>query len=439
MERMYFHARTVGRPQDVLKRIITIVMNSDMASQIPLVKLERRARGEFYVFLGVDSDQSYSIPGGLAETFRQNGLRFEEDYALHPNQIASMVQRQNIEIHGFNSLKYRPWTYDNPGDPFEQSDGWQPQKASSESCARFERLLHWLSARGEGTWEAFNQASEALGVSDDRQEARSALRRLSLLGHIDLSGDGSKWSVSPSAFVRFPDEPSIGYLVGQRTDTLLHKVGELWPLTQVLQTHYPGPLRIDLGSGVPQDGDGATTLGVIDVGATATHLADLLPALSQWKDSLQPVSNLTTGSYHIEKWSGGEFQTCDTVYDRDGVYYGESGMYRMHRDDDISGRTVTLFFDETAQRWLRGDWYGLRLLALEAGHGGVETIHDSNAGVLLIPASQRWPLLYERALTLASGLLPGRATNPDWLSYPRIPLNLARKLCTKLNVTLIEE
>ncbi len=44
MERIYFHARTVGRPHDVLKRIIAIVMNSDMASQIPLVKLERRAK-----------------------------------------------------------------------------------------------------------------------------------------------------------------------------------------------------------------------------------------------------------------------------------------------------------------------------------------------------------------------------------------------------------
>ena len=439
MERVYFHARTVGRPQDVLKRVIAIVMNSGMALQIPLVKLERRARGEFYVFLGVDSDQSYRIPGGLAETFRQNGLRFEEDYALQPNQIASMVQRQNIEIHGFNSLEYRPWTNENPGDPFEQSDGWQAQKASSESCARFERLLHWLSTRGEGTWEAFKQASETLDVSDDRQEARSALRRLSLLGHIDLSGDGSKWSISPSAFVRFPDDPSIGFLVGQRTDTLLRKVGELWPLTQVLQPHYSGPLRIDSGSDIPQDANDVTTLGVIDVGVTAIRLADLLPALSQWKDMLQPVSNLSTGSYHIEKWHGGEFQTCDTVYDRNGFYYGESGMYRLHRDGDSSGWTLTLFFDEPAQRWLRGDWYGLRYLALDAGHGDIEAVHDSTAGVLLIPASQRWPLLYERALTLASGLLPGRATNPDWLSYPCIPLNLARKLCTKLNVSLTEE
>ena len=131
--------------------------------------------------------------------------------------------------------------------------------------------------------------------------------------------------------------------------------------------HFSGPLRIDLGSGVARGADDVSTLGVIDVGATATRLADLLPALSQWKDSLQPVYNLSTGSYHIEKWRGGEFQTCDTVYDRDGVYYGESGMYRMHRDGDRSGRTLTLFFDEPTQRWLRGDWYGLRFLAARGG------------------------------------------------------------------------
>lgn len=439
MERIYFYARTVGRPGDVLQRIIAIVMNAGMASQIPLVKLERRAKGEFYVFLGVESDQSNRIPGGLAGAFRQNGLRFEEDYPLQPHQIASMVQTQNIEIHGFNSLKYRPWTYDDPGDPFEQSDGWQPQKASPESCARFDRLLHWLSARGEGTWESFKQASDILGVSDDTQGARSALRRLGLLGHIDLSDDGSRWSASPTAFVRFPDEISTGFLVGQRTNTSLRKIGELWPLAQVRQIHYSGPLRVDLDSDIPQDAHDLIALGIIDVGVAATRLADLLPDVSQWKDSLRPVSNLSTGSYRIERWSGGEFQTSDTVYDRDGVYYGASGMYRIQRDGDPSGRTLTLFFDKPAQRWLRGDWYGMRFLAIEAGHSEAETVYDSSTGALLISSSHRWPLLYERVLTLASGLLPGRANNPDWLSYPRIPLNLARKLCTKLNVTLIEE
>ena len=439
MERRYFHARTVGRPQNVLQQIIAIVVSSGVASQIPLVKLERKARGEFYVFLGVDSEESDRIPGELGQTFRHVGIRFEEDHALQPDQIASMVQRQDIEIHGFNSLEYRRQAYADPGDPFEQSDSWQAQEALPEVCARFEQLLHWLSARGGGTWDAFNQAVDTLGVSDDRQGVRSALRRLSLLGHIDLSDDGSRWSVSPAALVRFPDDPGGGFLAGQRTGPLLRNVGELWSLNETRQIHYPGPPRIDFDSGVPQGADAVAILGVSDAGATSTQLADLLPNLNEWKDSLQSLSNLSTGAYDIEKWYGGDFQTCDAVYDRGGIYHGESGMYRLSRNGTRSGRSLTMFFDQPAQRWLRGDWYGLRFLALETEHAGVEAFHDSTAGELLIPASQRWPLLYERALTLASGLLPGRAANPDWLSYSRIPLNLARTLCIKLNVTLREE
>lgn len=438
MERRYFFALTVGRPQDVLQRIVGIVVNSGMASLIPLVKLERKARREFYVFLGVDSDESH-IPGGLGDAFRQSGLWFDEDHPLEPSQIASMVQRQDIEIHGFHSLQYRSQASEDPGDPFEQSDGWQPRQASAESCSRFEYLLHWLSARGAGTWESFKQASEILGVSVDRQDARSALRRLSLLGHIDLADDGSRWSISPRALVRFPDNPSSGFLVGQRTEILLRQVGELGPLTQTLQPYYSGPPRIELDSGVPRDADCVAARGVVDAGVTSTRLADLLPDLDAWKDSLPSLSHVNTGLYDIEQWHGGDFQPCDTVYEQDGVYYGESGMYRLSLHGTRAGRALTLFFDESAQRWLRGDWYGLRFLAMEARQDGVEAIHDSNAGELLIPAARRWPLLYERALTLASGLLPGRAANPDWLSYPRIPLNLASTLCRKLNVDLSRE
>ena len=298
-----------------------------------------------------------------------------------------------------------------------------------------ERLLHWLSVIGEGTWEGFNQACNVLKVAQDKQEARSALRRLSLLGHLDLSDDGSRWSVSPAVLVRFPDNPDSGFLAGRRTESFLRRVREFWHINETPQSYYSGPPRIDLNSGVAEN---TAALEITDAGATSTRLAALLPDLNEWKDSLQSLDNLKVTSYEIERWQSGSFQPCDTVYDRDGIYYGEPGMYRISLEGDRTGRTMTLFFDEPAQRWIRGDWYGLRFLSLEAGQACVEAVHDSGAGELLIPASQRWPLLYERALTLASGMLPGRAANPDWLSYPRIPLDLAKVLCGKLNVNLME-
>ena len=405
MERKYFYARTVGNTESTLYRIITAVVDAALASQIPLVKLERRARGEFYVFLGVDSDESTGIPGGLGKTLQDLGLRFEEDFPLRPDEIQSMVQRQDIEIHGLNALQYRQMEYEDPGDPFDQSDAWQPQEASPASSALMERLVHWLSVRGEGTWEGFNQACNVLKVAEDKHEARSILRRLVLLGHLDLSDDGSKWSVSPAVLVRFPDNLNNGFLAGQRTESFLRMLGEFLHLNETPQSFYSGPPRIDLNSDVAENTAG---LEIIDAGATSTRLAALLPDLNGWKESLQSLDSLRVTSFEVERWQSGGFQPCDNVYDRDGIYYGEQGMYRMSLEGDRSGRTLTLFFDEPAQRWVRGDWYGLRFLSLESGQAHVEAVYDSVTRELLIPASQRWPLLYERALTLASGMLPGR-------------------------------
>ena len=429
MERRYFYARTVGTPQTVLQKIAKVVVDAGLASQIPLVKLERKSRGEFYVFLGVEGDENAHIPGGLGQSLQDLGIRFEEDFPLRPDQIQSMVLRQDIEIHGFDSLQYRRRIYEDPGDPFEQSDTWQPQEASPDLCARYEQLLQWLSVHGEGTWDSFVQASSLLNVAQDRLESRSAFRRMVLLGHIDSSADGSRWSVSPAALVRFADDPQRGYLAGQRTGSFLNKVGESFSMTEVPQSHYPGPLRVELGARLAQADDAVANLGLTDAGTTSSRLAEVLPNLNEWKDSLQQLPGLSAAVYHIERWSGVDFQTCDTVYERDGVYHGEPGMYRLRRDGDRSGRTLTLFFDVSAQRWLRSDWYGLRFLASEAEQEHVEVIYDLENGELLVLASQRWPLLYERALTLASGLLPGRTDNPNWLSYPRIPLNLGRTLC----------
>lgn len=175
-----------------------------------------------------------------------------------------------------------------------------------------------------------------------------------------------------------------------------------------------------------------------DGGITSIRLAALLPDLNGWMDSLQSLDGLAVSSLQVEKWEPGGFEPCDTLYDRNGVYHGESGMYRMRREGDRSGRALTVFFDEPNQRWLRGDWYGLRFLSLGAGAFGPEAIHQSNTGVLSIPVSQHWPLVYEKALTLASGMLPERGVNPNWLVYANIPLDLAKELCRKLRVDLQE-
>lgn len=244
MERKYFYARTVGSPEAVLQRITTTVVAAEMAAEIPLVKLERRARGEFYVFLCVESEGTYGIPGGVGKSLQELGLRFDESVPLFPDQIKTMVQRQDIEIHGFSALRYRQSEYIDPGDPFDQPEFGVPKSVWSGSSVLMERLLHWLSIHGDGTWAGFKQACDVLQLTPDAQEARSVLRRFVLLGHLDLSPDGSRWSVAPPALVRFPENPDCGFLSGRRTESILQSVGRVWPLTERSHYHYAGPPQI---------------------------------------------------------------------------------------------------------------------------------------------------------------------------------------------------
>ena len=439
MERRYFYARAVGNPQFTLNDIVSAVENAGLASKIPLVKLERKARREFYVFLAVDDEETEGIPGELGNILRTRGIRFDEDYPLRPADIKSMVQRQDIEIHGFSALKYRRIKFQDPGDPFESSDAWNPREALPETSAYYDRLLHWLSAYGEGSWEVFLRACKALKVANTNSEARSALRRLTLLGHIEPSADGSRWAASAPCLVRFANDSNCGFLSGQRTSKFLERIRDCWSLQESPQSHFSGPAQVVVDPRICDIPKGGVELGVVDAGITSIRLAELLPDLSRWKDSLLSISNLDIMPFDVERWSEGGFQLCNTMYNRDGIYYGERGMYRLRRKADTSGRTMTLYFDEPAQRWLRGDWYGLRFLSIRLGEDEVECVYSSQAEELLILESQRWPLLYEKTLTLASGLLPGRAANPNWLSYPCIPLSLARTLCEKLSLILIEE
>ncbi len=320
-----------------------------------------------------------------------------------------------------------------PGDPFKKSSTASVQTASPELGIRFERLLYWLSTYGEGTRQAFAQACMTLEVADDNTSVRSAFRRMQLLGHIDISKDGSKWSASPAAFVRFADDSERGFLAGLRIPSLLNSAADT---NSVPQPDNQGPQRIET---IPSDWQDAIS-SVTDAGSTANRLVELLPGLDDWKDSLQHMSKLNTTQFEIERWEGSQFQPCVTLYERNGRYYGQSGMYRLSRQRSGQGEyKPTLFFDEPGQRWLRGDWYGLRFLALNPAGDDAQAVHVSGANELLIPEVQRWPMLYERALVLASGLLPKRADNHAWLKYQRIPFELARTLCDKLNVPLRQE
>ena len=100
---------------------------------------------------------------------------------------------------------------------------------------------------------------------------------------------------------------------------------------------------------------------------------------------------------------------------------------------------LSLFYDAEYEQWLQADWYDLRFLAFQTiGNTNSEVVYRPGSAELLVPLAERWPLLYERALVLASGLLPSISTDREWLKYQGISRELCTLLADKLNLLVME-
>jgi hypothetical protein len=165
------------------------------------------------------------------------------------------------------------------------------------------------------------------------------------------------------------------------------------------------------------------------------RLAALLPNLDVWKETLARIERLNTTTCVIERWDGQRYASCPDLYQRDDRYFGASGLYRLTRE--ATSYRMVLYFDGKRQHWLKGDWYGLRFLTYKDAGLEEEPIYYSVSNELRVLAAERWPLLYERALALASGLLPQRVTDTagaEWLIYRGVPAALTQALANKLSV-----
>ena len=227
------------------------------------------------------------------------------------------------------------------------------------------------------------------------------------------------------------------FLTGQQTPKLIKYLTEHCEVETLPQLNYQGPSCAKADYIFPDDVS-LNSLYIARAGTASIHLAQLLPDLEGWKDLLPVIDRLSTTSYNIELWNGRQFAQCDRFYERHGKYFGESGMYRLTKKEDNNPYRIVLYFDEPNQRWLRGDWYGLRFLAYNSAGWHFEVKYDSSANELIIPNEEHWPLLYERALVLASGMLPARDKNFRWRKYTNVSNELVQLLAEKLNVSITE-
>lgn len=439
MPRQYMAVRVTGNPNEILDLVRHRVRGFGCGHVVQVVHYEKRAKGEYYVFLGFETPHLGWVPedvGNIFDTPRFAGQRLGP---LNLDQIRGMLDPTEFDTSGSDRIPYLSRWVEEPGDLFDliASDTGGVTPVDPEQTARFDRLLAWLSAVGEGRWESFVRACQTLGVIPDVQTARVVFRRLSLLGHVECSVDARTWTVCPPVIVRYASQPTRGFLSGLRTFRWGQQLPGSFAGDTCSQPGGQGPSRvaIEIPASPPQGPLGRPVCCRDE--PLACTLAEMLPDLNGWEQSLQPVVGLTNPQ-RAERWEGNAYVEAPEFYFRAGRYHGRSGLYRITRGNDRRQTQLTFYFDAEHQHLVRGDWYGLRFLAMlkERKPGDALWQRANGSGVLILANRRRWPMVYERTLVLASGLLPEHNPRTDLLQYHDIPLTAAKALTSRLGVAL---
>jgi hypothetical protein len=452
--RKFVGAHTDADPVVVLDKIRRVVEGRKLANKIPLVKFGKDTWGRFYFFLGVKGWNDVYLPEEIRRVLELVGLEGSAFWPMEINYIRWKLRGEEIETQYFKSAEatppsggaprpgtgYTPVGVGHAIDPFDLSETEWPEIGleGSKADQRFDQLLYWLSARAEGSWEVFVQACQLLRLVKEPRHARHVQRRLMLLGHVECSADGARWSICPAAAVR--SQSGEVFLCGQRTPELLEELSEHFSIVDRPQPEHSCPTHLAInGFSLDESATIRLKAGVTltAAGEAPVKLATILPDLAAWQDSLTRIEKLNPYSYEIERWVSGTFSPCQEISERHNVYTGEPGMYRLTHKVTRVG--MTLYFDQAGQRWLKGDWYGLRFLAHQSAGARCAAEYDISRGEMVIPLAQHWPLLYERALVLCSGFLPSRIKDSGALVYNNVPANLSRVLADKLNVSVEEK
>ena len=433
VERWYAGFSCRGNPQEVLELISRKVQEFELSTLVPLIRVEKKARGQFYVFVAVESER----PGQFPSAF--------EDY-LHPLPCFEYPAVKGASHFTYEQIKpmvgpaHKVEEYTNPipfqepqlrinHDPFADFEVLDAQQNSNPNLTK---LLDWLSAKGYGSWETFQNVCQSLAI----EHPGHVLRKLKLSGHIETSPNGKKWSIAPTAIVPLnPDPENLEfYLCGQQNTCLrqdLAKIADIKPEGQPTTFGLPRWKVIFSDRATYEQLEMLGNVKIHKPGNIAQRLAECLPKIEEWQANLPIVGGIVSTQYH---WR--QYQPESQAF-QDYSLPDQTGLYEMRREADQSYPERPFFYEADTEIWRQGDWYGLRFLALYHSGNIQECAYRPHQKQLAILAAERWPQLYERALVLASGYLPSwhNIYDQSWLIYHNITSDLAYWLTEQLSLT----
>lgn len=444
-------------PQLLVEQVAGIVRRNQLGSLVPVVRYEKRTGRSrmFYFFMAIESESENIIPDPVHSTLLQlSYFRSPLPGGFKLDQIRSMVSAE-LDVQDYaRRITYRVTAAIDEFDPFASQDGTAEAEEAQldgvlDRTQRYDRLLLWLTSAGAGSKSLFQRACSMLGLDADGKQSGRILRRLRLLGHVELSSDGRRWSAAPSVLVRVPDPkaaydatdtysegPVVYTLCGRRSTYLVGQLRQIATVAEVPQEQGDGPstLRITVDEPgvfwerVSQLGFGH---GLHDGGRVAVRLAQILPPVDGWLQMLEPIPGVVSSMYNTRRYRDGDFVHCH--------FTGQNGFYQLWPLEPARGEStpkLELFYNAPTDQWLRGDWYGLRFAAQQTSEEACPAKYYPEHARLAVAFDSRWPELYERALTLASGKLPVR--NGPWLVYEGITTDLLSELEKKISMDRLD-
>lgn len=428
-ELKYLIYRTIVNRRTMMDNIRHQVLRDGLGMEIPLVRFERGSgRGEYYLGIAVSiDDPAQLMPSAkVLEMLNNVGLktylRNEKGNAFWDSKAITFLQG-NFDWESFNHpiAFERNETDTDDADCFESTDQITitEQQANHDDEESIDKLLWWCSAKGEGSYQGFKEVFELLqSVIGIHGTPRQVMRTLILLGHIEITSEGRKWGITPTAVVK----PTIGdaYIAGKLTLALLKRVSEKMEISKT--SSNGGPSRL-----VPIETSDADLPILVN---PAGKLADVLPFFKDWQNTLDLDPDIEPHRYSFKIYNGTDF----VVPSERGL---KPGLYEALRLEGHYPVPTTALYD--GSNWTRGGFYDLRWLAIK-NSGKPMNVRINKEGALGVPLFARWPLLYERPLVLASGKLPKNVNvnGIDALVYESVGVDIARVLAEKLDVKIEE-
>lgn len=293
-------------------------------------------------------------------------------------------------------------------------------------------FLRWLSLRGGGNLA--DVARTLLGQVDSikpasMKSARSYLRDLESLGHIDLSWTENTWRVRPLTFTNLPGTSVFALVIGERSldldsvldsEFLFHRLPPAReevalfadPTTLVVEFDDEDDLR-----------SAATKLGGVFVPCAAFSIAAGLDLIQPGPKAASPNNQ----GAPLEMYDIAALRFIEVDFPRKNGLFRQlaNGRYNYWALKD--GSWVWTNHEEgICLRWAEAGRNGLRLAIGQDAADAVGTLHVDPR--LPLPPKQR------RALTLCSGFNPQKGTRS--VEYLNVPASVATSVASSIHQRL---